>query len=541
MASHDLPGALAASVAAAQEATAVLAPAEALQHFERALQLWDAVDGAQRPPRTTAVALALAAATAATRAGNPHRALALSHDAVRRCDEEGSSGTSLRARRALAVALLSSDRPGQALEVVEETISRHTSGAEPSDVAWLEAIAARSRASLGHFPEAAARAARALELARAAGARDAEADALVTLAAVRGSGGEAGAAVPLLEDALRLARSTGNLGVELRVTYNLVVTVYESGDVVQALRDVDAAVRRAEETGLPWSEYGLELRVLQVLVRYAAGDFPGSRRLAELTGRRPSQAVLARISAAAALAAVARGDDDAAAEIARLEARGTTTARSPCSRAVLGPSCCPGRGTQRAPSWLSTRPSPTCPGCGSPGSSVASGCPRWGWLPRATWPTGREPRRTRPRSRRPRTPGPACWSGHASPPSAVSHAAGGWAPKVSPGWLAQRRSGPASPDGPTRRHGAGRWRPPSMPRAVSTGTSRPAAAGGWPRHWSPLGTARPPPGKRLGLPPLPTGSVRRRCTEPSPHSWPGPGWTRWTPTYRTTASLHPAH
>ena len=50
MAAHDLPGALAASVRAADEAVAVLAPAEALGHYEQALQLWPAVPEDARPP-----------------------------------------------------------------------------------------------------------------------------------------------------------------------------------------------------------------------------------------------------------------------------------------------------------------------------------------------------------------------------------------------------------------------------------------------------------------------------------------------------------
>ena len=43
LASHDLVGALAASVHAAKEAAAVLAPAEILRHLTSALKLWDRV------------------------------------------------------------------------------------------------------------------------------------------------------------------------------------------------------------------------------------------------------------------------------------------------------------------------------------------------------------------------------------------------------------------------------------------------------------------------------------------------------------------
>lgn len=56
LAGHDLPGALAAMVRAATEATSVSAPAEALGHLTRALEIWEhvpdaaVVAGIERPP-----------------------------------------------------------------------------------------------------------------------------------------------------------------------------------------------------------------------------------------------------------------------------------------------------------------------------------------------------------------------------------------------------------------------------------------------------------------------------------------------------------
>ena len=53
LASHDLAGALAASVRAAEAAEAVLAPAEALRHLHSALGLWERVLSRTRPPAST--------------------------------------------------------------------------------------------------------------------------------------------------------------------------------------------------------------------------------------------------------------------------------------------------------------------------------------------------------------------------------------------------------------------------------------------------------------------------------------------------------
>lgn len=180
-------------------------------------------------------------------------------------------------------------------------------------------MAARACGITGDLGRAAERAEQLLPAARSAGVLDVESDALTTLAVVRGTQGRPGESASLLAEALAVARRSGSLSAELRVAYNLGTTAYEDGDVLTAAAVVDDAVTRAEENGLGWSDYGLELRVLQVIVRYTAGDFEGSRRLAELAGQRPSEVVLARVGAAALPAVVARGDHDAADAVARLE------------------------------------------------------------------------------------------------------------------------------------------------------------------------------------------------------------------------------
>src|SRR6266542_449339 len=65
LASHDLAGALAASVRAADEAAAVLAPAEALRHLSSSLGLWERVTDAAAVAGTDRIELTLRAAAAA--------------------------------------------------------------------------------------------------------------------------------------------------------------------------------------------------------------------------------------------------------------------------------------------------------------------------------------------------------------------------------------------------------------------------------------------------------------------------------------------
>ncbi len=76
-ASHRLPEALAASVRAGLEAERLLAFAEAAQHFERALEIWDLVEDAEALSPIGFAAVVAHAARDADLAGERHRATAL--------------------------------------------------------------------------------------------------------------------------------------------------------------------------------------------------------------------------------------------------------------------------------------------------------------------------------------------------------------------------------------------------------------------------------------------------------------------------------
>ena len=84
--SHDLPAALTASHAAAQEAADVLAPVEELRHLETVLQLWDAVPDADEPVGPGPDRRGHGRRGAASRAGQPARAVALARSAMAQAD-----------------------------------------------------------------------------------------------------------------------------------------------------------------------------------------------------------------------------------------------------------------------------------------------------------------------------------------------------------------------------------------------------------------------------------------------------------------------
>ena len=77
MASHDIPGAFAASVLAGTEAERLGAPAEAHRHYDLALELWVRVEAAERIAGMTRGKLGLKSALAAAASGDVPRAVHL--------------------------------------------------------------------------------------------------------------------------------------------------------------------------------------------------------------------------------------------------------------------------------------------------------------------------------------------------------------------------------------------------------------------------------------------------------------------------------
>ena len=82
LASHDLAGALAASVRAAEESAAVLAPAETLRHLSGALKLWERVPDPAAVTGTDRIDLTAAGGRGGRAAGDEHRAAGLAQDAA---------------------------------------------------------------------------------------------------------------------------------------------------------------------------------------------------------------------------------------------------------------------------------------------------------------------------------------------------------------------------------------------------------------------------------------------------------------------------
>lgn len=334
LAAHDLPRALAASVAAAAEAARRSGPAEMSLHLERALDLWPSLPDPAQVSGTTEVRVTIEAAWAASTSGNPERGAALGRRAVELADASGDARARADARTRYALRLLDAGtRVDDTVAAASEAVALLDGAAPDADVAWAQAVAARTALRADLLDPGREHAERALGTARdalAAGAPDedarldllaAQADALITLAFYAQIDGGAGRARDLLAEAVTLAAASGNRVVELRTMWNRGVSFLEDGLLEAADAEFAAGERRAAEYGISWAGYGLDHKVGHLRVAFQRGDWDRAARIAASVGPAVSAGVAGLVAAAGLLVAVARGElDDAEARIRALDA-----------------------------------------------------------------------------------------------------------------------------------------------------------------------------------------------------------------------------
>lgn len=307
-AGHDLPAALVASAEAAAEARGLLAPAEELRHLEEVLALWESVPDAADLLGTDRVEVAVAAARAASGAGLEPRAKQLAHRAVESLADDPERQARVRYVLVKSLLILDEDAEAErqsmaALEVLAPG-GRVEAAVPTRDLAWTLALHALVEANRDADDDARRWAQRAIEVARAADAPDAEADALTTLGVLEVEDPQS--AADRYAAARERAAAAGDLSTELRSWYNLTITRFYAGELEPAATTAAQGVSRALETGMTWSPYGVQLQVMTELVRYFQGDL-APRGTAPGT---PSFAV-AYLDAVRLYAAVAREGGDA--------------------------------------------------------------------------------------------------------------------------------------------------------------------------------------------------------------------------------------
>ncbi|WP_328808109.1 helix-turn-helix transcriptional regulator [Nonomuraea antri] len=292
LAGHDLAGALAASAEAGRAAERLGAPAEAHSHYDRALSLWDRVEGAAELSGESRAHLALRSAITAADSGDIHRAVA---------QLKALPPTSEVLER-LAYYLFEADEDTAALATAGQAVE-----SAEDDVALGRALATLAR-TLTWSPrhrELESVAGRALETARAAGARDAESGALLALATYVEHQGDVTRARELVETAA--AQASGDLAMDLRARFHHARIHYEQGLLAQAAEIADAGIRLASESGLKWSTYGTDLRFLRFLIHYVAGEWDQAEAVAAGFGARVGTTAEATLSSFALFIEAGRG------------------------------------------------------------------------------------------------------------------------------------------------------------------------------------------------------------------------------------------
>ncbi|MCT9007202.1 helix-turn-helix transcriptional regulator [Streptomyces rhizosphaerihabitans] len=314
--SHDLADALTASLEAADHAQHVGAPAEELRHLEAALELWAAVDASARPEDGGTVTLTLRASAAAARAGEPHRAVQLTRSALARAGADADSELAARVRYTLAGNLIRIDSLKDAFTYSSEALALIP--AEPPSHTWVWAAATHVMAArqVGREEDAGRIARQALEIAERLRLGDAQADLMISLVGMESHNRRTARGRDRLRRARELARTAGNLPVEMRALFNLAIGCYESGALDECLTWIGDGLDRARRAGLLSSPYALELRYLQSLLLYTLGRWDEcARAAAEDAELLPSAGGFA--TGPALYVALARGELDAATAGAR--------------------------------------------------------------------------------------------------------------------------------------------------------------------------------------------------------------------------------
>ncbi len=318
LASHDLPGGLSALVRAADHAATVFAPSEAFRHLTQALELWNRVPDAAAVAGVDRVDVLVRAAEAASHSGEFRQAVGLVQEAVETIDEDAEPLRAAMAYERLSSYLL--DAELELARIIEPMLAASRRAVElvpeqpPTPLRASVAAGLARSLMVARDPEGARRwGETALAEARAAGSVGDEAKALVIVSLLELRFGDVETARQMLRDADRAAAAAGNRPLELQARHALGVFEFDLGNLAAACTALDQATELAERSGLAWSGYGIDSRVLRCIAHYSAGSWDEAERMARAVDeRRPA------VSAAALYVEVGRGRAAAGERLARL-------------------------------------------------------------------------------------------------------------------------------------------------------------------------------------------------------------------------------
>jgi DNA-binding CsgD family transcriptional regulator len=317
--SHDLVGALAASVRAADEAAAVLAPAETLRHLGSALKLWERVSDPAAVTGTDRLELTLRAAAAADAIGEHQRAASLAQDAAALADATDDRSRAARAYERLGQYLIYTGHLEQALHARMHAVELVPDNPPTRLRARVTAALAQALINTGQRGEARRWCDQALMAARGAGSADDEADILITQGMIEQDDDPASAR-RLYRAARARAADAGNLEIEGRALYDLAWLEYGLGNLAAARAVFDDGAELAQRSGLGGSGFGTAMRGGQIVMCYLTGAWDECERLTVAEPELVSTLSEAQLAAEGLAVQVARGRPVAATRLRQLGA-----------------------------------------------------------------------------------------------------------------------------------------------------------------------------------------------------------------------------
>jgi tetratricopeptide (TPR) repeat protein len=277
-AARDDRRALDASIRAARASVEAYAFADALHHYEAALELWSSLDDPEAVAGLDHASLLDAAANVATLDGEPHRSAALREAAIAELDADADPVRAALWRERLGRARWLAGDTGGALRAYEEAMAMVP--AKPLSPARARVLSGYGQILmlLDRWEESSAACEEAMELARASGDRQVEGHALCSYGLDLVALGKTEESIAALEEAHRIEVEIGNTDDIGRANVNLANALMISGDCETAADVVRRGVAEAQELGIA-SSYGCYIAHHGTIVLYELGEWEAAARL----------------------------------------------------------------------------------------------------------------------------------------------------------------------------------------------------------------------------------------------------------------------
>jgi DNA-binding CsgD family transcriptional regulator/tetratricopeptide (TPR) repeat protein len=247
--------ALGAWVRAARAARAAYGSPEALEAYDNALALWDAVPLEQLPEGVDVADLYREASSIALTAGRPERAVELAREAVAAVDLAVEPRRWALAAEALGRAYWIAGEPVEGIRELEQAASVLAGSPPSGEYARVLATLAGARMLRGDNAEAIPLARAAMAMAREVDDPIAEANALITMGTSQANLGGCDEGLATLRSGLELTRELDAVDLLQRAYANLSSALSLCGDGEEAYQVAIEGAMRSKELGA-WSQYG---------------------------------------------------------------------------------------------------------------------------------------------------------------------------------------------------------------------------------------------------------------------------------------------